>query len=356
MLTSFSTGMVNAGFSDLPLFADSTRTYLLFHSPLWLLLIIPISIMGWLKCYPRRTAAISFSCLGLFRSLPTTWAQRLRPVAQACIWAGLILAIVAMARPQKGVESYRIHSEGIAMAICLDRSGSMGAPDFNTNGRNIERFTAVKDIFKDFVCGDDKFEGRPNDLIALIAFGGFVDTACPLTLDHEALTEALDMIDTPSTSGGLDGATAIGDALIAGIGHVRKSKARSKVIILLSDGGQNAGAVLPEEAAQAAKRLGIRIYTIGIGTSSDNFFWHTEFDADTLKRVAKITNGEFFMANNSHALRKVCKSIDSLEKTINEGGTFTKYHEYYRGFLVPGLFLMFLGLALITTRCSALPD
>lgn len=345
------------------LWANSFR----FQDPLWLLLILPSAWLAWQKTRKRNRAAILFSSLSVFHQIPKTWGTRLLPIVRGSVWVGLILAVIALARPQRGEENYRVRSEGIAMAICLDRSGSMRTPDFVLDGRSVDRFTVVKKIFNDFVLGTNDFSGRPDDRIALVTFGGFVDSLCPLTLDHETLAAVLKMVQLPQPlvdqSGRViadeiyqeESATAIGDALVAGVERLRESGAKSQVIILLSDGAQNTGAVTAEEAAEVAKTFGIRVYTIGIGTRG-NAFEPLEFDEATLRQIAETTGGEYFSAQDTRTLQKVCETIDSLEKTIHEDRVFTRYRELYREFLIPGLAFLLIGTILLKTRFKSLPD
>ena len=234
-----------------------------FQTPSAFLLLIPALWLALRILSPRRREAFLFSSLTVFGSLPQTWATRLFPVVRALVPAGLILAVAALARPRWGEQENSVENEGIAMAICLDRSGSMRNDDFVLNGKRVERFDAVKKIFNDFVLGDGKFSGRPNDKIALVVFGGYVDALCPLTLDHEALAEMLRTVHVPNPPVNRYGqmvpdqlfqeesATAIGDALAAAVGRLKDADAKSKVIILLSDGVQNVGAVTAEEAADS---------------------------------------------------------------------------------------------------------
>ncbi|MBO7725597.1 MAG: VWA domain-containing protein [Thermoguttaceae bacterium] len=337
-----------------------------FQTPLALLLVIPVLWQARRIVAPRRREAFLFSSLTVFGALPKTWASRLFPFVRALIPLGLILATVALARPQWGEQENRVESEGIAMAICLDRSGSMRNEDFVLGNQRVERFDAVKKIFHDFVLGDGKYSGRPNDKIALVVFGGYVDALCPLTLDHEALAEMLRTVRVPdppvNRRGELipdqlfqeESATAIGDALAAAVGRLKDADAKSKVIVLLSDGVQNVGEVTAEEAAELAKEFGIRIYTIGIGTRG-SMFDPLDFDEETLRRVAEIADGEYYSAENTETLDRVCRQIDKLEKSQYKESVYTLYRELYTWFLFPGIVLILLGIVLRTTRFRSLP-
>ena len=189
------------------------------------------------------------------------------------------MVIVGLARPQLGEDEFRVDTEGIAIEMCIDRSGSMLAMDFSTNTSRVTRLDAVKQAFRDFVVGNDLVAGRPNDLIGLIVFGGFADALCPHTLDHGTLLALLETVEVPmpvlDRSGNInpdfedlfqqERLTAIGDAVALAVDRLRGLETETKIVILLSDGENTAGVVTPDEAAKVAMELGIKIYTIGIG-------------------------------------------------------------------------------------------
>ena len=350
-----------------------------FQDPWWLLLLIPLALIGYLIYRRQKSTAIVYSDTTILATMPVTMAMRLKQFVPWVLYGGMILAIIALARPQQGLEQFRQRSEGIAMEMCIDRSGSMETEDFTLDGKEVNRLTAVKDVFKDFVQGDDKIglQGRPNDLIGLIAFGGFADAKCPLTLDHDALVTVLDSVKLPKpildSSGrpiaqGMyqeESSTAIGDALILAVDRLKHSDAKSKVIILLSDGASNTGIVTPPEAAEAAKAYGIKVYTIGIGDPNATRTVQTmfgpvrgpaaEMDEATLKMIASETSGKYFLAKNTGALEKVYAEIDKLEKSKNEGRVYKEYAELYHYFLLPGLCLIALQVVLTSTRFRSLP-
>ncbi len=294
--------------------------------------------------------------------------------------AGLVLVVVALARPQQGREEFRVRAEGIAIQMCIDRSGSMQAMDFQLDGEPVDRLQAVKQVFRDFVTGRGELPGRPDDLIGLVAFGGFADGKCPLTLDHGALLEVLESVEIPKpvydshdrvVNARLleeEMKTAIGDAVALAVDRLKDAKAKSKVIILLSDGEQTAGVVDPPEAAETAKAFGIKIYTIGIGSTGwapfpdQDAFGRTVFrrqpvrlDEETLTMLAETTGGRYFNARNTDALKNVYAEIDELEKTLSEGRLYTEYRELYQYAMFPGLGLILLEILLASTRFRSLP-
>jgi len=342
-----------------------------FQDPWWLLMLIPLALVGYLMYRRQQRTAIVYSDVTILATLPLTMAMRLKRFVPWVLYAGMILAVVALARPQQGLEKFRVRTEGVAMEMCIDRSGSMKADDFTLDGKRVDRLTAVKSVFEDFVEGDEKagLTGRPDDLIGLIAFGGFADAKCPLTLDHKALVTLLDSVQLPKPiidSAGRqiatrfteeESATAIGDALVLAVDRLKDSDAKSKVIILLSDGASNTGVVAPPEAVEAAKAYGIKVYTIGIGNPIAEMRLPPEYRMDeaTLKMIAGETGGKYFLATNTGALEKVYAEIDELEKTKHEGRVYKEYAELYRFFLLPGLCLIALQVVLVSTRFRSLP-
>jgi Ca-activated chloride channel family protein len=287
---------------------------------------------------------------------------------------------VAIARPQAGLSQFRISTEGIAIVMCLDRSGSMEALDFKLNGERINRLAVVKQVFRDFVSGDGKLQGRPDDLIGLVTFGGFAEGRAPLTFDHGALLEVLDSVQIPqpvyNASGNVinerylqeERATAIGDAVTLAVDRLRTSTAKSKVIILLSDGENTAGIIDPVAAAETAKTFGVKVYSIGIGTTGRVPFPVTDqfgrrafvsqmvrLDETTLRMLADATGGRYFSAQDTEALQGVYAAIDQLEKSVSEGSVYSEYRELFHWWLLPGLALIVAEIVLRNTRFRAWP-
>jgi len=353
-----------------------------FDDPWWLLLLVPLAAMAWRALRRRRRPAVLFSDVRLLAALPRTTAGRVKGLLPWVLYGGAALLIVAMARPQQGREDFRIRTEGIAIEMCIDRSGSMQAMDFELDGQRADRLAVVKRIFEDFVTGKENLPGRPDDLIGLVAFGGFVDAVCPLTLDHAALAEVLRAVKIPQPITDAQGriinerllgeelSTAIGDALVMGVDRLKDIKAKSKIIILLSDGRSNAGVADPAAAVEAAKAYGIKIYTIGVGGEGVAPIpvgidpatgklvlrnGRVDFDEATLRMIADETGGKYFCARDTEALKHVYAEIDQLEKTPSEGRLYTEYRDLYRWFLLPGLCLVLVQVTLVSTRFRSLP-
>ncbi|MDR0391548.1 MAG: VWA domain-containing protein [Planctomycetaceae bacterium] len=347
-----------------------------FYSPYYFLFLIPLLFLVVELEFRRKRSGVIFSSVLMIRRLPITFMQRIGGFLPFLFYFGLFLLVVALARPQAGIEEYRVRTDGIAIAMCVDRSGSMGAEDFEVEGRRVNRLQAVKKVFRDFVRGNDgQLKGRKDDMIGLIAFGGYVDAFCPLTLDHSTLLEMLDqvnLIEPPkSVRRGADvrrlrrtleeeNMTAIGDTIAIACDRLKEISAKSKIIILLSDGVQNFGELEPMEAAEIAKALGIKIYTIGIGSAEvggDIFsrMSRATVDDDMLSKIAELSGGQYYSSNSTDTLEKVYAEIDRLEKTTYEGRIYTQYKEYYRYPLLLGASMILLHLLLINTRFKKIP-
>lgn len=340
-----------------------------FASPwaLLALLLIPIVFLVWRR-RQQQEAGLYFSDIRLVAAAGPSLRQRLRHLPLVLRLLALALLVVALARPQMGMEKVYDLNKGIAIEMVVDRSGSMGQ-EMDFGGRQMSRLDVVKEVFAEFVIGNKKeLAGRPNDLIGMIAFARFADTICPLTLAHDALPGFL------ATVQGVDrrdeDGTAIGDALAlaaarlhtaeeglarqkgkgqAGGGYVIKSK----IIILLTDGENNTGQQTPQEGAALAKEWGIKIYAIGVG--GDAAPVRTVFgmpitmpgrgvDKKTLTALAETTGGAFRMAEDGEALRAIYLEIDQLEKSEVESVRYMDYREYFVPFA-----LIALGLLIVET-------
>lgn len=290
--------------------------------------------------------------------------------------------IAGLARPQAGKSQTRISGEGIAIELVLDVSGSMEAVDFQIANKDVNRLEAVKHVISQFVLGsrDRKLAGRKDDLVGVVAFGGFADSKCPLTLDHGALIDIVKGLKVPKAVRDRQGrvineaalqeelATAIGDGLTLGIDRLRDAKAKSKVMVLLTDGDNNAGVVEPMEAASIAKELGIKVYTIGIGRNGvvpvpqEDEFGRTvlvpaqfRVDETLLREIAQTTGGKHFHASNSEGLSEVYAQIDKLEKSQFEESKFSEYTELFRWLAGSGMALVMAVGVLRETRFRSLP-
>ena len=350
-----------------------------FESPFVLLTLIPVVAVCLVAARRKRPAVLYSSVEGL-RQLPRTNRQRFRSLLPWIQTVGLCLIAVALARPQLGKEETRIRTEGIAIQMCIDRSGSMQAMDFPVDGEQVDRLSAVKHVFRKFVQGDGSFSGRKDDLIGLVAFGGFATALCPATLDHGALLEVLSTVEIPKPIEDERGriinehllreeqATAIGDALALAVDRLKDSTARSRIVVLLSDGENTAGVVEPADAANAAAEFGIKVYCIGVGSNGVAPFPAVDrtgkvvlvpqavrLDEETLRRIAEISGGQYFNAKNTDSLQRVYEQIDDLEKTEIEGRLYTDYREVFVWPMTVGLSCLLFCIVLGNTWLRGLP-
>lgn len=334
-----------------------TESYQFVHPEfLWLLLLLPVLAI-WKGRWGRPVAV----------RMPSTddaisvGAKPRSKIGGFLAFFGLLafaLLIIAFARPRHGKGSTDIEASGIDIVLTLDVSGSMEALDFELEGKPVNRLEVVKNVVAKFVGQ------RPNDKLGMVAFAGRPYLVSPLTMDHDFLAKRLATVKM----GQVEDGTAIGSAIASSVGHLRDSTAKSRIIILLTDGVNNAGAVNPLTAAEAAKALGIKIYTIGAGTRGDapmpvqDAFGRThlqtvkvEIDEDMMREVATATGGQYFRATDTNSLEKIYDSINQLEKTTRKLKKYQQYDELYLWFLVPGLGLLLLELCLTQTRFRRLP-
>jgi Ca-activated chloride channel family protein len=342
-----------------------------FAFPLVLGLLLPIGFALYRANRAARRPVLVFSGMEGLRALPRTGAQRAKRWLGLLPWLGLAALVVALARPQT-VRSY-VESEerGVSILLVIDRSESMLQTDLEDpawRGRPRTRLDVVKEVVRDFVDVEDEsaakpsvdasgraqrnvLPGRPQDRIGLVSFAGYAQSLCPVTLDHEALLETLADVRITRRSAEDPEAhlTAIGDALSIAIARLRDVDSRSKVIVLLSDGESNVGAVVPKTAAEIAAAEGIRVHTIGVGSSGQGF------DEKTLRAIAERTGGQYFSAAQRAELEQVYRDIDALETTRHPPRLRVVTAEQYRWPLIAGLVALFLHVLLVSTRFRSLP-
>ena len=277
------------------------------------------------------------------------------PMALRCI--AFILIVVALARPQTRNAWNEKTVEGIDIMLAMDVSTSMLAEDLRPN-----RIEAAKQVASEFIIG------RPNDNIGLAIFAGESFTQCPMTTDHASLLNLLQNVRTDIAARGLiEDGTAIGMGLANAVSRLKDSKAKSKVVILLTDGSNNRGDISPSTAAEIAKSLGIRVYTIGVGTNKVAPYpmpvaggvqyvnVPVEIDTKTLSEIASITEGDFYRATNTNELRKIYKEIDQLEKSKLNVKTFSKRYEAYQPFALVAVLALLLEILLRVTIFRRIP-
>ena len=328
-----------------------------FTEPIYfLLLLLLIPYIIWYVQFRNRgkrkmEASITFSDASVYRNAPMSWRVRLIYLPMLLRCAAFVLIVMAMARPQTHNAWDEKTVEGIDIMLAMDVSTSMLAEDLAPN-----RIEAAKQVAAEFVTD------RPNDNIGLTIFAGEAFTQCPMTTDHASLLNLLMAVTTDIAAHGLisDG-TAIGMGLANAVSRLKASKAKSRVVILLTDGSNNMGDISPMTAAQIAKSMGIRVYTIGVGTNKVARYpmpvaggvqyvnIPVEIDTKTLRNIAAMSDGHFYRATNTKELRRIYKDIDQLEKSRLNVKKFTKRYEAYQPFALAALLMLALEVLLRLT-------
>jgi Ca-activated chloride channel family protein len=319
---------------------------------LYFLLIIPLMIAWYIFRGMKVQSSVKYSSVNIFKDIPSTLREKLRHIPFAVRLLAIGLLIVALARPQSFNSGENVTTEGIDIAMVLDISGSMLAEDLKPN-----RLEAAKNVIDDFI------KGRTSDRIGLVVFSRDAFTQCPLTIDYSVLRNLLLQIH----SGMIEDGTAIGNAIANGINRLKDSNAKSKIIILLTDGVNNSGEVDPISAAEMAKTFGIRVYTIGVGTRGEAPYpvqtpfgvryqmMPVEIDEAVLQKISDITDGKYFRATNTQALKEIYDKIDKLEKTKIEITSYKNASEKYHSWLWLGLILLLVEMGLSKTILRKLP-
>lgn len=329
-----------------------------FAYPWLLLLLLLLPVLAWLKGKRNRQPAFVYSSVQLVKTIIGLSRSSVGAILLKMRWLALACFIVALARPQLGEGDSKIKASGIDIVIAIDLSGSMAAEDFELKGEPVNRVVIAKDTIRQFVAK------RVNDRIGLVAFAGRAYIAAPLTLDHDFFLQNLERLDL----GTIEDGTAIGSAMSAGLNRLRELKSKSKIIILMTDGQNNAGKVPPLTAAEAAKALGVKVYTIGIGTRgiarvpvTDVFGrkmyqqQKVDIDEETLTKVANMTGGKYYRADNTTSMRRIYAEIDQLETTEVEVKKYQRYQELFHWPALAGLSLLLLEIILANTAWRRLP-
>lgn len=325
-----------------------------FASPVFLygLLAIPLLVYWYVRRHREQAGDLRFSTLAPFAGMKPTLRERLHHLPFGLRMAVVALLIVALARPQTSSSGQNIYTEGIDIAMLLDISGSMLAEDFSPN-----RIEAAKAVAQDFI------DGRSHDRIGLVIFAGQSFTQCPMTLDYRVLKNLLRQV----RPGMVEDGTAIGMAIAQGVNRLKDSKARSRVMILLTDGVNNRGEIDPITASQIAQSFGIRIYTIGVGTIGEAPYpvqtpfgiryqnMPVDVDEKTLEQIATMTGGEYFRATNNRALKEIYAQIDSMEKTRIEVRAYRSYTELFYTWAGLGLLVLLVEFTVGGTVLRKLP-
>lgn len=324
----------------------------------WALALLPLAAAAvWQQLRRLRSGGprIAFPDAEGWASLPVSSWVRLEGMLPWLRCGALALVIVALARPQSGSAVTTVSTNGVDIVIALDVSGSMRCED--TRPRS--RLSVAKECISRFV------EGRPQDRLGVVAFGSVATTRCPLTLDHDMLLRLVEDLDFAPTG---EDRTALGMGLATAVNRMRASKAKSKVVVLVTDGRNNAGQLGPESAADAARALGFKVYTIGVGSEGEvpclvddpqvgrrYVQVQADFDEDLLRRIAASTGGRYFRAADADGFAKAFTEIDALEKTELESRVRVLYAERFLQALVPAGIVLGLELLLAGTRLRRIP-
>ena len=314
-----------------------------FASPkiLWFLLLLAPLVAYYIYRTRQGGAAVTVSTTSTVKRAPKSWRYYLRHIPFILRCAALALIVIAMARPQSAEHNSKTNSEGIDIVLAVDASTSMLAKDFVP-----DRLSVAKEVGAEFIAD------RTGDRIGIVVFAGEAFTQSPLTTDQSSLQTMIGRI----RSGVIEDGTAIGNGLATSINRLRESDAKSKVIILLTDGVNNRGEISPLTAAQIAKEMGIKVYTIGVGKQGtapypvfdergrevDVVNMKVEIDENTLRQIAELTGGEYFRATNKQTLEAIYDNINTLEKSLVEIENFTIHHEEYLVFVLWALTALFL--------------
>lgn len=332
---------------------------MVFAHPWLLLLLLLLPLAAWLKGRRGAPPAFVYSSVKLVAGLSGAKRSRAGAFLTALRWLALALFIVALAQPRLLKSTTQVKASGIDIVVALDMSGSMISEDFVVNGQRVSRFDMARRVLKGFI---DK---RPNDRIGLVLFASQAYIATPLTLDHDYLEADLDRLKIGDIK---ENSTAIGDGLATAVNRLRDLKAKSKIVILMTDGQNNAGKIDPLTAAEAASALGVKVYTVGIGKhgmapmpvfmgGQKVGYQNVPVDIDeaTLRQIADKTGGKYYRADNAKKFQEIYSEINKLEKTEAVINKFTEYKELFPWFVWGGMAVLLIELALGQTVFRRLP-
>ena len=337
-----------------------------FRDPAFLAtaLLAPLVVFLWVR---RAPSTVAFGSTRPIEALPKTWRTRLASLPGWLLGAAVLSLAVALAGPLRADAEHRIRRQGIAIVCVVDRSSSMNARDLVPADQSVNRLDVVKQVLEQFVLGTESRPGRTDDAIGLVAFAGFADGSCPLTLDHGNLVSMvrdLHIVQERHEDG-----TAIGEGLALAVERLRKVEAPSRVAILLTDGSNTAGQIPPLKGAELAKEHGVKVYCVGAGTrgmapvpmidplTGETFLHRVQVDLDetTLQAIADATGGQYFRAQDAAGLARAYDTIDAMERTEIEE---TRYLQFREGYGIPaalGLGLLMLATLLQATLLRRLP-
>jgi Ca-activated chloride channel homolog len=332
-----------------------------FNHPYCLLLLLALPVLSWLSGRRGKPPAFVYSSTQLVRGLLNVTKSQSGSFLLALRWAALALMIVALSQPRLTKSETRVSASGVDIVVAIDLSGSMLSQDFVVTGKRVNRIDMAKAVLEKFI------EKRPADRIGLVAFASQAYIAAPITLDHDFLLRNLERLKIGSID---QNQTAIGSGLSTAINRLRDLKSKSKIVILMTDGQNNAGKVAPLTVAEAAQTLGIKVYTIGVGmrgkapmpvgrnpfTGETVYEWQpVDIDEDTLQKMADLTKGKYYRADNAEKFQAIYAEIDKLEKTEADVKKYAHHQELFAWLISPGLGLVLLEVLLRHTIWRRLP-
>ena len=322
---------------------------LTFAHPWFLLLLLALPAVAWWRAHRGKDAAFLYSSVELARGVANIGRSGASRLLEALRWLAVALMVIGLARPQFVESETSVKASGVDIVVAIDLSGSMESEDFRLAGKQVNRLVIAKDTLKRFI------ERRPNDRIGLVAFAGKAYIAAPMTLDHDFLQMNVDRLQLHSIEEG----TAIGAGLAGAVNRLRDLKSKSKIVILMTDGQNNVTKVPPLTAAEAAQSLGVKVYTIGVGTRGfapfpqvdpfgRKYHVQTKVDIDepTLQEIAKKTGGKYFRADKAETLQQIYDEIDTLEKTEVEVKRFLHIDELFAPVVLVGMSFLLIEVLL----------
>lgn len=330
-----------------------------FGHPYLLLLLLLLPLAAWLRGKRGRPPAFVYSSTQLVRGILNITKARSGGFLASLRWLTLALCIVALAQPRLTKSETKVTASGVDIVVAIDMSGSMQSEDFEINGQPANRLVMAKDVLKKFI------EKRPSDRIGLVAFATQAYIAAPLTLDHDFLLQNLERLEIGTID---ESQTAIGSGLSTAINRLRDLKSKSKIVILMTDGQNNAGKIEPLTAAEAAQTLNVKVYAIGVGTRGMGKVpvymggrkvgyrpQPVDIDEDTLQKIADMTKGKYYRADNTEKFKSIYAEIDKLEKTEADVKKFAHHRELFAWLISPSLALLLLETLLRHTVFRRLP-
>jgi len=330
-----------------------------FGHPAFLALLALLPVLAWLKGRLGSRPAFVYSSIQILRGVLNVSQSRSGGFLAALRWLALACFIIGLAQPRITRSETKVSASGVDIVVALDMSGSMASEDFEVPGGRLSRVTMAKEVLKSFVAK------RPNDRIGLVAFATQAYIASPLTLDHDFLLANIERLELGDID---DSSTAIGSALATAVNRLREVKSKSKIVILMTDGQNNAGKIEPLSAAEAAKALKVKVYTIGIGMrgtapmpvirNGRKLGYQqvpVDIDEETLQKIADETNGKYYRADNTRKFQDIYAEIDRLEKSEVDIKKFAHHEELFAWLITPGLGLLLLEVLLRHTLFRRLP-